>query len=236
MLFRNFHKKTGVSSIRDVREVFDQLPPPTKEYPRLSSITLPEPHIPNLPFSDVLASRATHRDFDEEKEISLETLSTVLFSGAGIQKKIGRNEDIPSRHHPSGGALYPLECYVAAFRINSLESGLYHYNARAHSLERLPGDEETIWESCKDMVPAHKPACILVTTSVWDRSYPKYGEFAYRLALMEAGHLTQDMLLTSAALDLKNCPATGFAEETVSKTLDIEHDAEDPLYLLLLGL
>lgn len=235
MDFRNFHKKSGVISIRDPRMLFDQQPPSIKEYPRLESVSLPAPRIPDASLLDSLAARASHRDFNESKEMPLEALSALLFAGPGIQKKPSRNGDVPSRHHPSGGALYPLECYVAAFRVESLEAGLYHYHPVTHALERLPGDAEEIWNSCKDLIPTKKPACIAVITSVWDRTYPKYGEFAYRLALMEAGHMAQDMLLCAGAAHIKNCPAAGFSDTKVAKALDIEKDAEDPLYILLLG-
>ena len=36
---------------------------------------------------------------------------------------------------PSGGALYPLELYVAARRVDGLDEALYHYDPLRHVLE-----------------------------------------------------------------------------------------------------
>jgi SagB-type dehydrogenase family enzyme len=207
-----------------------------KEYPRFASFPLPEPRAIDTGFSALLAARHTTREFDQSRALPLADLSGVLFAGAGIQDSTGsRNGGTPSRHHPSGGALYPLECYVAAFRVESLSPALYHYHPLRHALEALPGEIEEIWRAFREHAPVEKPAAAIVVSAVWDRVYPKYGEFAYRLALIEAGHLVQDMLLCAEALGLRSCPLGGFAPTPVERALDIAQDEEDALYLCLLG-
>jgi SagB-type dehydrogenase family enzyme len=236
MQFRDFHNRTGPSAIQQARAITNQLPPATKTYPRFDSFLLPQPQAIDLGFSAVLAARHTTRQFDQSRTLALADLATVLFAGAGIQDATGaRNEGTPSRHHPSGGALYPLECYVAAFRIDSLSPALYHYEPIRHALERLPADPEEVWCGFREYAPVEKPAAAMVVTALWDRVYPKYGEFAYRLALIETGHMVQDMLLCAEALGLSACPLAGFASTPIARALDIAQDQEDPLYLCLLG-
>ncbi|EFL13796.1 predicted protein [Streptomyces sp. C] len=63
----------------------------------------------------------------------------------------------------------------------------------------------------------------------------RYGLRALRLALLEAGHLTQTLLLTGAALGLAGTPLGGFHDDLAHELLGLD-DLEQPLqYLLPLG-
>jgi SagB-type dehydrogenase family enzyme len=236
MLFRIFHRQTGVLSQRDAHPVIHDAAPTFKTYERFERQSLPSPATLSETLGDALRRRISDRAYDPAQSISISALSTVLHSGAGMHES--RPDMGPSRFRPSGGALYPIECYVATFRVRELQSGLYHYEPRAHALERFPeGDANDILAACKDFFdpPDQRPAAIIILTSVWLRSYPKYGEFAYRLALMEAGHLMQNVLLAGAAVGLKSCPQAGFHSESIALALDISKEDEDPLYLALIG-
>jgi len=236
MLFRIFHKQTGPHSINEPRENIFWLSRPLKEYERFPHITLPSPKPIKSTFNDLLSQRASQRDFEPREQVKLESLSDILFSGMGIIKE----KKGVRRHHPSGGGLYPLECYIAAYRIESLPSGVYHYEPAHHTLSDLSAiaDISDISRSLiKGAVPGgDNPAAVLFLTGVWGRSYHKYGEFAYRLALLEAGHMAQNMVLAATARDVKCCPSGGFYAEKVSRALDITHDAEDTIYSLYMGM
>lgn len=235
MLFRIFHEQTGPSSVNEPRENVFWISRPLKEYERFPHIALPKPQPITSPFSDLLSRRASRRDFDQKRELTLQSLSDALFSGMGL------NETDPlRRHHPSGGALYPLECYIAAYRIESLPSSVYHYEPARHTLADLSAIAHISDISralIRGTVPeGDDPAAVLFITSMWGRSYPKYGEFAYRIALIEAGHMAQNMVLAATAHAVKCCPAGGFYAEKVAQALDITHDNEDPIYSLFMGM
>jgi SagB-type dehydrogenase family enzyme len=237
MLFRIFHRQTGVGALQEPRELLEQIPPPFKEYPRFPSIALPAPDPLDVAFGTLLADRASRRDFDPLREITLVDLSDILFAGFGINTDRSLENELPTRHHPSGGGLYPLEAYIAAYRVQALETGIYHYEARSHALAHLIASPEatSVRDACEGLVPEQDPAAILIITSAWGRNYPKYGEFAYRLSLMEAGHAMQDIVLAATARDLKAAPMSGFRQESIAQTLDIARENEDPLYLAFLG-
>jgi SagB-type dehydrogenase family enzyme len=237
MLFRIFHRQTGVDALHETRELLDQMPPPFKEYPRFPATALPTPRSLGAAFGTLITERASERNFDPTQKISLANLSDILFAGLGINEKRSLENGLPTRHHPSGGGLYPLEGYLAVYRVESLEVGIYHYEARTHSLARLimAPPSQAVRDASAGLVPEQNPAAILILTSVWGRNYPKYGEFAYRLSLMEAGHAMQDVLLAATACDVKAAPMAGFRAYELSKILDIESDDEDPLYLAYLG-
>jgi len=252
MKFRQFHKISGIRSAAEGRNSIEYPPPPFKEYLRFPRIALPGPCIPEEPLSTVFAKRESKRIMSEHAVIGNADIATILHGGAGINAERARDparkpasETIgqftvtaPSapRFHPSGGSFYPLEYYLAAFRVESLDVGVYHYAPRDHSLEKIPFALPRVFiDACKEYVPVTHPAAVLLMTSMWGRNYLKYGEFAYRLSLLEAGHSGQDMLLLAAGLGVKAYVAAAFDDAMLAETLDIAKDDEDPLYLVFLG-
>lgn len=214
--------------------MLDITPPPYKEYPRFKSIALPEPIISAAPFKELIEKRISSEKF-ENAALSLQNLSNILHVTAGVNQR--RKTPSPARFHPSGGSLYPLEYYVAVFRVDDLERRIYHYNVVNHALEELEGSgsSDTISTALTDMATTLDPAAIVIVTAMWGRLYPKYGELAYRLALTESGHSVQNLLLDAVADEIAVRPVMSFEQDKVSAALDIAADAEDALYMVLLG-
>lgn len=239
MLLRIFHKQTGTHAIGGGREILSSKPAQLKMYERFSHTALPEPRSIEESFSTLLARRASERDFDPNAEIPLASLSDILFAAAGIHRVHSNGAQLLRRFHPSGGGLYPLECYLAAIRVESVPTGIYHYRPGIHALEDLR--TVTSIDKARDsyepfFVPTGQdPAAICIITSVWGRNYPKYGDFAYRLSLMETGHMMQNMLLAGSARGVKAYPMSGFDLDLLRETLDISHEEEDPICLIPLG-
>lgn len=237
MLFRIFHRQT--SEVNDRRELLEDASSNAKEYPRFPRVILPPARYIRDSFASLIEKRASRRDFDPKQPISLEALSDILHAGAGINRARKRpTEVIPSpRHHPSGGALDPLEYYVAALRVSGLPQAIYHYAPEPHALERIISAQapSAIIEASRGLIPPSDPAVAIVMTSVWGRNYPKYGEFAYRLSLIEVGHSAQNILLAATAHGLHSFPLAGFHDKALREALDFGNDVEDPLYIVYLG-
>ncbi|MBI4088445.1 SagB/ThcOx family dehydrogenase [Candidatus Kaiserbacteria bacterium] len=237
MLFRIFHRQT--SEVNDRRELLEEAPPSAKEYPRFPRVMLPPARSVRDSFTSLIEKRASERDMDPKRSISLETLSDILHAGAGINRARKRPAEVilSPRYHPSGGALNPLEYYVAALRVSGLPQAIYHYAPEPHALERIISAQapSAITEASRGLIPPSDPAVAIVMTSVWGRNYPKYGEFAYRLSLIEVGHSAQNILLAATAQGLRSFPLAGFRGDTLRETLDFGNDAEDPLYIVYLG-
>lgn len=235
MLFRFFHRQTGVASLSEEHVVIEKAPPAYKTYLRFPKVALPAPLPLTTPLAEALSARESAECYDDTKALTLNEIATLAHYGAGL--RAGAPQHAPRRHYPSGGGLYPVECYLALFRVEGIESGLYHVDVSERSLARLPFPEaaQEVRSASEGLIPSLNPAAILVFTAVWGRSYPKYGEFAYRLALAEAGHAAQNVLLAAAALGVGARPIMGFRDERIMRALDIEHDGEDPLYLVYLG-
>jgi SagB-type dehydrogenase family enzyme len=63
----------------------------------------------------------------------------------------------------------------------------------------------------------------------------KYGNFAFKLGLIEAGHLAQNLYLMSAEQNLKCCALGGFNEKIIHKLLDIDGATEIAFYAFVAG-
>lgn len=192
---------------------------------------LPEPRLGSRTFADALTRRRSRSGTGDGLDVC--DLASLLHAGYGVTGAVPRT-DRPLRAAPSGGALYPLELYVVAQRVRGVEPALHHYDPLRHGLERLrplvlpdalssPTPYSELLVSCA--------AAIMVTGSFW-RSRFKYGLRGYRFALLEAGHVAQNILLAVAALQLSCVPLGGFFDRRVDELLDIDGLYESSLYLL----
>lgn len=207
-----------------------------KDYPRLPNIKLPQSFLPLDDLEKALVARRSAREYSPNENLSLTELSTLLYYAAGVRPAEKSSDDV-RRFYPSGGALYPLEVYLAVQNVTGLDSGLYHYNVKEFILEALSADKEDL-ASLKEslLYPWSRDAGILIfITAVWDRTFIKYQDRGYRIVLLEAGHLAQNFSLISAALKIKCCPSLGFHNQRVNEILNLENGHEDSLYLILIG-
>ena len=137
---------------------------------------------------------------------------------------------------PSGGALYPLELYVAALAVEGVDPGVYHYHPFRHRLERLRGLERAeVAAALVDPQLAEHAAALLVVTAMFWRSRFKYGLRGYRFALLEAGHVMQNAVLAAAAMRLPALPLGGFYDCKLDELVGGDGLEEASLYALLLG-
>ena len=78
-------------------------------------------------------------------------------------------------------------------------------------------------------------AAVTMISAVFWRSRFKYGQRAYRFALLEAGHVGQSFVLAATALGLTTCPVGGFYDRRVDAFLGIDGLYEASVYLLPVG-
>lgn len=201
-----------------------------KRYVHVPTTALPPPHFASADVEAALVGRQSCRDY-RHAAVSMEAVGTLAFSAMG---QVGAQN---RRCVPSAGGLYPLELYVAAFSVEGLDAGLYHYNVRAHGLTRIRSsayqDEFIRAIFIKDSV--RTASAVFALTGMFGRSKIKYGERAYRFVLLEAGHAMQNMCLAATSAGLGLCPIGGFIDDVVNDTLEVDGIEEASIYLATLG-
>ena len=198
----------------------------------LPAVPLPTPEPARESLDELLAARRSTRGY-ADTPLHLAELSTLLRASYGVTGTLGPQ---PFRAAPSGGALYPLELYVAAQRVEGLELALYHFDPLRAALERirLLAEHELMGLTPYDELLAPSAAVLMISAVFW-RSRFKYGSRAYRFALLEAGHVAQNFLLAGTALGLAACPVGGFFDRRVDALLGVDGLYEASLYLLPVG-
>ncbi|MFD6160951.1 SagB family peptide dehydrogenase [Nocardia sp. NPDC060256] len=137
------------------------------------------------------------------------------------------------RSAPSGGALYPLEAYVA---VAEPEPALYHYDSAHHCLELLrPGDHRGALSALASEPPNPLPAAVLVLATRFWRNGFKYGEFGYRLQTQEIGVLAAQAEAVAARLGTTIHTHLHFADEPIHELLDLDPRAEAALAMMFVG-
>jgi SagB-type dehydrogenase family enzyme len=199
----------------------------------LPAVRLPEAEPARGGLDALVAKRRSTRAY-ADTPLPLAHLSTLLRASYGVTGWFGPQ---PFRAVPSAGALYPLELYVAAQRVEELEPALYHFDPLRASLERVRrlGTDELAGLTPYDELVVASSAVAMISAVFW-RSRFKYGSRAYRFALLEAGHMAQNFLLAATALGLAACPLGGFYDRRVDAFLGIDGLYEASLYLLPAGM
>ncbi len=226
-----------VNTSADIRATISR---PFTHYRGTTAIPLPREFAPSArSFEEILEQRRSERDFSGAS-MSLETLSKILYFGNGIvsrwQSPDGSEWGL--RPAPSAGGLYPIELYCLVLRVEGLTPGVYFYRAQDHTLEWVLEQDPT--EILMEAVPAQgecirQAAVCVALNAVMPRIKFKYGERGYRFLLLEAGHISQNLLLAAEAEAMGGLAIGGFLDEPLNTFLEFNGVDEAVVYLTLLG-
>lgn len=230
-----FHKKTYPGTVAQSGPTSMPLPR-IKTYNRFPQIHLPETVPLGMSVSEAISTRVSPTGFNSDQPLSLEQLSLVL---TGLREKkphLGTDGNTyPKRNYPSAGALAALEIYIFNRNVTSLKAASYHYRPDTHALEEL---YPLTPDACRESLyyPFTKNAsCVILINAVWPRLTQKYGELSYRLALLEAGHAAQNVLLLATAADIAARPLAGLQHDEIEAHLDLQGSGESLVYGIALG-
>lgn len=204
-----------------------------RRYPEAKRAALPRSSSELSGLESAILQRRSVRKF-AETPLALAELAKILELGCGVTQN---TDGVPRRAYPSGGALYPVEVYPVALRVDGVASGVYHYATLDHELEQLRGlaGIEDVRRAFPELVPQANPALILMLTVSFPRAFGKYAERGYRFALIEAGHIAQNVLLIAGALGLESVCMGGFFDDDANTLLGVDPTREAAVYGVLLG-
>jgi len=223
---------------------YEYLQTRTPDYPGSELLELPEPEELRKEFSEILRRRRSRRNMSNEM-VSIQTISTLLYHACGttghddiyVELPSGDHPELSLKAYPSAGGLYPVKPYIITTKNCELDEGIYFYKSEKHGLRtvRKIDDIETKLSGIfQGFCPSDAAFAMVLTGQFW-RSMVKYGERAYRLVLEEAGHIAQNVQLTSEALDMASLPQANFFDRPLDDLLEVDGVNESVIYVVSVG-
>ena len=194
---------------------------------------LPQPRIEgDVSLERTIKNRRTIRSFTSE-HLTQKQFSQLLWAAQGITTDRGY-----LRAAASAGALYPIDLYavVGEQGVEGTKAGVYHYEPRGHSLSLVTqGDlRNGVARASLSQMWMARPPLSLVITAEYDRITIKYGNRGVRYAMIEAGHIGQNIFLQAEALGLGAGIVGAFNDEDVARVMGIPRSHE-PLLIMPVG-
>lgn len=209
---------------------------------RAMTLTSPVP-APGL-LTEALSLRRTARSFSGEP-LKHEQISSLLAMACGMGLENRGEPPAPMvaggppgrRTYPSAGALYMVETLVYPARAEGIETQFYYYQPLAHRLVAAAPTQspDEMSRLLCDHPIEHASLLIMLFLDFTRISLSKYGEKAYRLGLLEAGHIAQNVVLLAAAWDLAALPICGFRDEELSGCAGLRYPYQAIVYVLAVG-
>lgn len=129
----------------------------------------------------------------------------------------------------SDGRCFPTELYVAAFAIDGLEPGLYHYSPAEGALRKLRDGIETLARLTRGrpdlMFLRNIPMAMLVST-VFCRSTWRFGKRGYRHAVHDAGYVIQNLVTVGTGLGAQTMTRMIFNDAATREVIGVADDGD----------
>jgi SagB-type dehydrogenase family enzyme len=229
------------NSKRELKAILPRRPPPKSfKVVKGARKALPQRTIADSEFVRVLLARKTHRRFSQGK-LKIEELSQLLSLVWGVTGQANSSEfgKLVYKTSPSGGARHPGEVYIMALRVEGLRPGLYHYHPERHYLKRLRTSvtPEKASLYCARQEHPRDAAALFFMTAIFGRTMWKYRNArAYRVVLLEAGHLCQTFCLVATWLGLAPFCTAAVKDTLIENDLELDGVSESVLYVAGVGL
>lgn len=191
---------------------------------------LPEPLFNGkVSTEEALRERRSVRQYGN-KPLTLQEVSQLLWAAQGITGGYGM------RTAPSAGALYPIELYLVAGRVDDLAAGIYRYRPKGHELLKLAeGDKRrNLYLASLEQEAVRDGAAAIVIAAAYGRTTVKYGKRGMRYVHMEVGSVAQNIYLQAVSLKLGTVFIGAFDDEQVKRVIRMPGE-EEPLAIMPLG-
>ncbi|MDY6950454.1 MAG: SagB/ThcOx family dehydrogenase [Thermodesulfobacteriota bacterium] len=204
------------------------------QYPQKEgAMPLPQPkEEATVSLERTITERRTIRSFTPQP-LTLEQLSQLLWAAQGITGQGGRK-----RSAPSAGALYPMDLYALLGNggVEGCREGLYHYlPARHEALLVHEGDlRKAVAKAALSQMWIAQAPLVLVITAEYNRVAVKYGKRGIRYAMIEAGHIGQNVFLQAGALDLGAGIVGAFDDNAITRVMKTP-SSHEPLLIMPVG-
>lgn len=232
---------SGTETALGMRDVLGV--PPVEAFRTSDASIQTLPRIEPSAFDDLLARRATCRNFDTTRKVPLTLFAQMLQRVFAAQAEVRITGDTVflKKNAPSGGGLHPIEAYLMVQHVEGVEPGLYHYQPQDHALSRLPNPDKPLRDFMLDMVAQQHwfaDAHVMVLLAPrFDRTFWKYRQHAkgYRVVALEAGHLSQTLYLSATEAGLGAFITAAVNEVELEQAFGLNHVSQGALAMCGFG-
>jgi SagB-type dehydrogenase family enzyme len=196
---------------------------------------------PASPLVELMHRRRTSRAFDPDRPLPLAALGDCLRAGLGVVGWIATGVAgeglLPLTTTPSGGARNPYEAYVVARDVDGLAPGTYHYAGIDGTLGLLrPGPPPDLTSLLGNQAWFADAGAVVLLVAFFERSMWKYPHpTGFRVVLIEAGHIAQNLLLAATAHDLAAAPTCAISDAAVEELLGLDRVTQAAIHAVALG-
>ena len=185
---------------------------------------------------ELIRDRRSTRVYTGET-VTLEQLSFLLWATQGVKGMRGRSY-ATLRTVPCGGARHEFETYLLVRQVEGLAPGAYHYLPMEHALEFLhpvADIEDAITRSLEGQKWAEKANAVFYWSMVPYRAEWRYGIYAHRPAMIDAGHIGQNLYLACTGAGLGTCAIAAFSHEVCNRLFGLDGEEEYIVYTAPVG-
>ena len=205
---------------------------------------IPLPKSTDNDLTKLLKRRRSCRDFDAERALPIEQIGTLLGVGLGFLRKIDAAPGFTlfGRTSPSGGALTVVDAYVLANQVDDVNCGLHFYDSRNHQLRMLKAytnaearENARTFASGQHWAPDAQAMIFLVASL--SRAFWKYRHHskAYRVAILDAGHISQTLYLLATQLNLGIVTTCAINEVQIEEEFGLDGSSQAVISALAVG-
>jgi SagB-type dehydrogenase family enzyme len=188
-----------------------------------------------LDLSAAIASRRSHRQFTQQS-LSVEELAFLLWATQGVRGTPGAGHAF--RTVPSAGCRHALETYLAVFRVDGLESGVYRYLPLSHRLLHEFSEArlaDKLVRAVYGQAFAGRAAVTFIWTAIPYRMEWRYGLASYKVIALDAGHACQNLYLACEAVGAGTCAIAAYDQNKIDELLRLDGEEEFAIYLAPVG-
>jgi SagB-type dehydrogenase family enzyme len=194
---------------------------------------LPPPSVNGtVSLEQAINQRRTVRKF-ASRPLEVHQVSQLLWSAQGITEENGFK-----RAAPSAGALYPMDIYVVVGHnsVAQMEAGIYQYDPKGHVLSLVVKSDlrEVVARAAFSQMWIARAPLSMVVTAEFKRVTVKYKKRGVIYAVIEAGHMGQNLFLQAEALGLKAGIVGAFHEKKLIEALKLSA-GHNPVLIMPMG-
>ena len=204
--------------------------------PRLD---LPAPRTDIGSLAAAMHGRTSIREFTGT--LDLTELSTLLHHALRVNRTLASTVAphlcMGLRPYPSPGGLYPTEFYLFLNCIQGVTPCIAHYDPREHCCRILKNQDNAGFSSVEIAPGTTGIAAPLIITLVGvpQRTTAKYGCRGYRMALLEAGHASQNLCLAAQGSGLASLIYGAYYDDELADLLMLDGVTETVVSVILIG-